>query len=215
MPQHKHAFERQINRSVSLQYLLYTPPDYQGRDGWPLVLFLHGRGERGANLDHVKRHGLPRLIEEGQDFPFVIVSPQCPVTTVWPEQVETLNALLDVMLETLKINPARVYLTGLSMGGFGTWHLASRYPERFAAIAPICGGGDWWMFEALQHLPAWVFHGEADDVVPLAASQRMVDGLRERGADVRFTVYPEVGHNSWDRAYNEAELIPWLLSHSR
>lgn len=214
MSQTRRTFERQAQRTYSLPYLLYTPPDYHDHDEWPLVMFLHGLGERGSDLERLKLHGLPRLIEAGRDYPFVVISPQCPITEYWPTQTEALNALLDEALDVLKINPARVYLTGLSMGGYGTWHLAAQYPQRFAAIAPICGGGSWWMRDRLKTIPTWVFHGADDDVVTLSESERMVEMLRQKGAHVRFTVYPGVKHNSWDPAYDEPELFPWMLNHS-
>ncbi|MBZ0295863.1 MAG: prolyl oligopeptidase family serine peptidase [Anaerolineae bacterium] len=213
MAQTAQNFTGEVTLPVSLNYLLYLPPDYDQQDAWPLVIFLHGYGERGSDLEKVKLHGLARNIAEGQDFPFIVVSPQCPDTTVWPEQVESLNALLDHIIANHKVDTKQVYLTGLSMGGYGTWSWASCYPERFAAIAPICGGGNWWMPGQLKRIPIWVFHGDADDVVPLAESERMVTSIREAGGDIRLTVYPGVGHNSWKATYDNPELYDWLLSH--
>ena len=215
MTQETRHFHNTVTLDVKLDYLLYLPPGYETRSDWPVILFLHGYGERGSDLEKVKLHGLPKNIAAGQDYPFVVISPQCPDTTVWPEQVEALNSLVGHILETYAVDPQRVYLTGLSMGGYGTWHLASRYPKRFAAIAPICGGGDWWMPPRLKDLPAWVFHGDADQVVVLAESQVMVDRLTELGADITFTVYPGVEHNSWTETYNNPDLYTWFLSHQR
>ncbi|MBZ0300433.1 MAG: prolyl oligopeptidase family serine peptidase [Anaerolineae bacterium] len=215
MTQTPESFTAQVTQTVGLDFLLYLPPDYESQAAWPLILFLHGYGERGSDLDLVAIHGLPKRIAAGDDFPFIIASPQCPDTTVWPEQVEALNALLDHLLDHYKVDPARVYLTGLSMGGYGTWFLASRYPERFAAIAPICGGGGWWMTQALATLPTWVFHGDADETVPLIESEVMVERIEEAGGDIRLTVYPDVGHNSWTATYDNPELYTWFLSHTR
>ena len=136
------VLDKQITTTVTCEYLLYLPKDYgKSERKWPLVLFLHGAGERGANLDLVKTHGPPKLIQQGKEFPFIVVSPQCPQGIWWPEIVDTLAALLDEVRENYAVDSDRVYLTGLSMGGYGTWTLACRYPERFAAIAPVCGGG--------------------------------------------------------------------------
>ncbi len=142
---------------VELSYLLYLPQDYDQRESWPLLLFLHGSGERGDNLELVKKHGPPKLVAEGRDFPFIIVSPQCPKDRWW-EPIELL-ALLDDLAGKYKVDADRVYLTGLSMGGFGTWRLAFQAPERFAAIAPICGGGEKYWAKRMASLPVWAFHG--------------------------------------------------------
>jgi predicted peptidase len=207
------SFQRTISQTVSLNYLLYLPPEYESRDDWPLILFLHGRGESGDDLELVKKHGLPKRIAAGDNFPFVVVAPQCPDTTAWPELVWELNLLLDHLIDTCKIDTRRVYLTGMSMGGYGTFFLASRFPERFAAIAPVCGGGGRWMRRKLAPIPAWVFHGDADDRVPIAESEEMVNLIREAGGDVKFTVYPGVGHDSWTETYNNPALYDWFLSH--
>lgn len=201
-----------------VNFWLYLPPGYPGRERWPLILFLHGAGERGDDLDRVKIHGPPKRIEtEEISFPFVIVSPQCPAEGWWSDdqQIERLDALLEEVADRYRIDPERLYVTGLSMGGYGTWALAARYPHRFAAIAPICGGGDPGMAERLAHLPVWVFHGARDPVVPLETSQEMVDALRQAGGQVTFTVYPEAGHDSWTESYQNPALYEWFLEHRR
>ena len=205
-----------IRRTFELDYLLYLSPDHDSQAAWPLILFLHGRGERGSDLEQVKLHGLPRRIADGDDFPFVIVAPQCPAGSYWTLELEALNALLDDVLARYRVDPSRVYLTGLSMGGAGTWYMAGRYPERFAAIAPICGSGLRWIAqERLHDVPTWVFHGDADPTVPISESQTMVACLKEAGGDVRFTIYPGVGHDSWTQTYNNPALYEWFLSHQR
>jgi predicted peptidase len=214
-PMQAKSFATEIKKPASLNYLLYLPPDYGSDVEWPLILFLHGRGERGSDLELVAKHGLPARLAAGDDFPFIIVSPQCPADSYWPEEVDALNALLDQIIAHYNVDTRRLYLTGLSMGGRGTWHLAARYPERFAAIAPICGAGNNWMArERLASMPTWIFHGDADPVVSVTESQRMDQLLREAGnTQVRLTIYPGVDHNSWTPAYNDPELYTWLLSH--
>jgi len=181
---------------------------------------LHGAGERGNDLQKVKVHGPPKMVESRPDFPFVVVSPQCPEGVVWDS--EALLAMLDEVTHRLRIDEKRVYLTGLSMGGFGTWNLIGKAPERFAAAAPICGGGNTRDFllpksrEALQTLPIWVFHGGQDDVVELEESQRLVNFFQNRlKSDIQLTIYPEAGHDSWTETYNNPKLYEWFLSHSR
>ncbi len=198
---------------VSMKYLVYLPQGYDDKAAWPLALFLHGSGERGDDLAMVKKHGLPKLIEAGRQFPFIVVSPQCPNGHSW-EPYE-LSALLDEIGEKYKVDADRIYVTGLSMGGFGTWALAAHSPNRFAAIVPICGGGDPSRTKRIAHIPAWVFHGAKDPTVPLEMSQKMVESLKKNGGDPKFTVYPEAKHDSWTEAYNTPELYTWLLQQKR
>ncbi|WP_337006064.1 MULTISPECIES: dienelactone hydrolase family protein [unclassified Microbacterium] len=201
----------------SLRYLVHLPDDYDTDPDklWPLVLFLHGAGERGSDLDSAAVHGPPKLADAGHEFPFVLVTPQCAESSQWVAELSTLSALLDEVGATHRIDPSRVSVTGLSMGGFGTWSLAVRYPDRFAAIAPVCGG--LWMQSAapIRHLPVWAFHGDADDVVPIAATEQIVTELEALDADVRFTRYADVGHDSWTETYDNPELYDWLLAHRR
>jgi len=218
------AMEARLTRDVSLKYLLYLPETY-GADAakkWPLLLFLHGAGERGANLSKVAVHGPPKLIKQGTNFPFIVISPQCPAGERWDD--EALLALLDHAAAKFATDTNRVYLTGLSMGGFGSWSLAARCPERFAAVAPICGGGNTidvllasrTRASALKSLGLWAFHGAKDPVVPLAESERMLAAFKRAGCtDAQLTVYPEAGHDSWTEAYNDPRLYAWFLQHSR
>ncbi len=198
---------------VQMGYLLYLPKDYDKEEKWPLVLFLHGSGERGDNVDLVKVHGPPKLIAAGKDFPFIVVSPQCP-KDMWWEPIE-LVALLDDIERKYKVDADRVYVTGLSMGGFGTWRLAAYAPQRFAAIAPICGGGETYWTKQIAHIPTWVFHGAKDSVVPVERSMAMVESLKKDGAAPKLTVYPTAGHDSWTETYNNPELYEWLLAQKR
>ena len=219
-PQH---FQKTLTRSVKLDYQLYLPDGYQKTgDAWPLMLFLHGAGERGTNVEKVTVHGPPKLVKAGAKLPFIIVSPQCPTDEAWRD--EDLLALLDTLSAKYNVDTNRVYLTGLSMGGYGSWSLGSKFPERFAAIAPICGGGDNIRVllaskqkkASLKSLGVWAFHGANDNVVPLEESQRMTNAFLRAGcAEVKLTVYPQDGHDSWTRAYNEPEIWNWFLAHQR
>lgn len=208
------ALNAQITKSLTCDYLLSLPKGYGQKDQtWPLILFLHGAGERGSNLNLVKMHGPPKLVEQGKDLPFIVVSPQCPSGIWWPEKLDTLIALLDEIESKYDVDPSRVYLTGLSMGGFGTWALACDRPERFAAIVPICGGGQWFLGDRLKNVPVWAFHGAKDSVVPLDLSKKMVQAVKRAGGDAKLTVYPEANHDSWTVTYDNPELYDWLLSH--
>jgi predicted peptidase len=213
--QHPASFSGEISKKVKLEYLLALPDEY-GRDKsreWPLVLFLHGSGERGSDLNKVIAHGPPKLAAQGKQFPFILVSPQCPDNQRW--DAETLNALIDDIVGRYSVDRRRVYCTGLSMGGFGTWELACAYPDRFAAIAPVCGGGEPFRAYALKNVPAWVFHGAKDPVVDPERSQEMVKAIEKTGGTVKFTLYPEAGHDSWTATYDNPELYEWMLTHHR
>ncbi len=212
------SFSAEVTSQVSTNYLFYLPEGYEdSEEAWPLVLFLHGKGERGDDLDLVAIHGPPKRVAAGASFPFILVSPQCPDDDWWTsvEQITTLTALLDDVTSRYRVDLDRVYLTGLSMGGFGTFALATATPKRFAAIAPVCGGGEPFAAEVMAHIPAWVFHGAKDDVVPLKRSQEMVDALEAAGADVKFTIYPEAKHDSWTETYDNPDLYEWLLKQRR
>jgi predicted peptidase len=222
--QTRQAFKQRISKTVQANYLLYLPKGYGAgkTNRWPLILFLHGAGERGTNIWKVAVHGPPKLIKQKQEFPFIIVSPQCPDGEAWSNQV--LLNLLDDVAAKYAVDPSRIYLTGLSMGGFGTWSLATQYPERFAAIAPICGGGDTISIllttppkaRALKTLGVWAFHGAKDPVVKVEESERMVAALKKAGSrEVKLTVYPEAQHDSWTETYNRQELYDWFLAHRR
>ncbi len=202
------------NSTEELRYWLYLPVDYAEKEKCPLILFLHGAGERGDDLEKVKKHGPPKLVEQRSDCPAIVVSPQCPNERIWsPTQ---LSLLLDKCLETLKVDADRVYVTGLSMGGFGTWALCAKEPERFAAAIPICGGGDVTQAARLVDLPIHVFHGAKDPVVTPDYSQKMVDAIREAGGTkVELTLYPEANHDSWTETYANDEVAKWLLSQKR
>lgn len=201
-----------------LGYLLFLPKDY-GKDErkWPVMLFLHGAGERGDDLKLVKVHGPPKIVEQRPDFPFIVVSPQCATNHWWPGDVQQhlLAELLDHVLTRFNADPQRVVVTGLSMGGFGSWTLTARHPNRFAAAVPICGGGDPDDAPKLKNLPFWVFHGAKDVGVPLKLSEDMVSAIQKVGGNAKLTVYPEAGHDSWTETYNNQAVYDWLLAQRR
>jgi len=217
-------FHLERKQVLAADYLLFLPRGY-GEDPakrWPLMLFLHGAGERGNQVWLVAKHGPPKFAVSATNFPFIVVSPQCPNGKIWSNDL--LLALLDEMETRYAVDTHRVYLTGLSMGGFGTWSLGLSHPDRFAAIAPICGGGDFItpllvaeeQKAALTSLGVWAFHGGKDPVVPLEESQRMVSYMKKLGLrDVKLTVYPDAQHDSWTQAYADPELFAWFLEHSR
>ena len=194
---------------VSLPEGYDADPDRQ----WPLMLFLHGAGERGDSLALVAVHGPLKERAAGRDLPFVIVAPQVPSGERWT--VGRVAAALDDAVSQYRIDEDRVYLTGLSMGGFGTWEAVMRMPERFAAAVPVCGGGLPLGVEAAASVPVWAFHGAMDPVVPIEMSVGMVRALRNAGGEVQFTVYPDAGHDSWTETYANPEVYDWLLQHRR
>ncbi len=183
----------------------------QGHDRWPLLIFLHGSGERGDDISRVKVHGPPKIADRNPDFPFILISPLLPADQDW--DVAKLDAIVDRALATLPIDPSRVYLTGLSRGGHASWRWAAAEPGRFAAVAPVAGRGDTREACALKGKPVWAFHGDRDDVVTPEGSFAMVRAIRACGGNPRLTIYPDLGHNAWDPAYDDPALYLWLLSH--
>ncbi|MEE3373062.1 MAG: dienelactone hydrolase family protein [Planctomycetota bacterium] len=217
-----------------LHYLLHTPTGEKPKPGWPLLLFLHGYGECGTELEKVKKHGPPKLVKTNSALQgCVLVSPQCPRDSWW--RVEALHGLLEEVISNRgDIDRRRLYVTGLSMGGYGIWSFISRYPSYFAAVVPICGGGDPLRLPAnrppvkvgiknefdpiglkrARKLPVWTFHGSQDGSVPIGETQLLVRSLKAAGADrVRFTVYPRAGHvEAWQRAYRDPKVWEWLFA---
>jgi predicted peptidase len=210
-----------------VNYLLFLPREY-GQDlekQWPLMVFLHGIAKRGRtleDLDLLKKDGPPMIVEEQPDFPFIVLSPQCPPDSSWEPQIRKLEKLVDEVVSAYSVDADRVYLTGLSMGGYGAWHWALEHPSRFAAVVPIAGGHIPDSAEVpgnicdLKDVPVWAFHGAADDVVLPAQSEVLVEALRGCGSDVLFTLYPGADHDdSWKLAYADPELYEWMLEHRR
>lgn len=200
-------------------YQLFLPPGAAeaGRNSkarWPLLLFLHGSGERGSDVARVKVHGPPKIADRDPHFPFILVSPLLPADADW--DIAKLSRLLAHATRTLPVDPQRVYLTGLSRGGHTAWRWAAAEPRRFAAMAAIAGRGDPATACALMDLPVWALHGDRDDVVTPEGSFGMARAIRACGGRrSRLTIYPDLGHNAWDPAYDDPQLYLWLLSQRR
>lgn len=222
MKQTQHLFEKKIEKKVSLKYLLYLPKEYDAQSSveWPLILFLHGMGERGDDLELVKKHGIPKIVEETDNLLFIAISPQCPLHSLWTMELDALHALVMDTIKAYNVDRSRICLTGLSMGGYGAWHLAEVYLKLFAAVVPICGGANPMIgfperIKVLKDTPIWAFHGAKDNVVPLKNSQELVDVLKKHNGNVKFTIYPDAGHDSWTKTYENPELYQWLLKQKR
>lgn len=222
MTQQTKSFTAQLNQTLQLNYLLHLPPGIEDGEKRPFILFLHGAGERGDDLDLVRLYGVPKIIDSDPNFPFITVSPQCPALTTWSVLVEALKALVDEIVASYPVNTDQLYLTGLSMGGYGSWNLAATYPDLFAAVAPICGGGSWFFgfperVVALKDTPIWAFHGALDEVVPLSETAVLIDTLHQAhgSAPIRFTIYPNLDHDSWTVTYGDPELYSWFLKQKK
>lgn len=210
----KHKWESEV--FYNFGYVTCLPKDFDETKKYPLVFFLHGAGERGDDLDVASRHGFMKHVrEDGKDYPFIFVAPQCPHDKYWGCYTESLIAFLDYVCDTMPVDRERVYLTGLSMGGTGTFMLAMAAPERFAAIAPVCGSGICWYAEALDGIPVYMYHGDCDDVVPIGESITMLNSINKRGENAKLKICYGIGHNAWDIAYDGDELVNWLLSHKK
>ena len=214
--QHPQSFRREVTLEAQGRLLLFLPAGFKahGAQRYPLLIFLHGSGESGDDLEKVKTNGPPKLVATRPDFPFIVAAPQAP-SAIERFDTPTLNAMLDELLAQLPVDRDRVYLTGLSMGGEWSYGWASENPERFAAIAPVSGLWNPAVACRLKAIPVWAFHGAKDDVVPLAGDQAMIDAIRACGGNARFTVYPDAGHDAWTVTYANQELYDWLLQQRR
>jgi predicted peptidase len=202
-------------------YVVFVPANHDKAKPSPVILFLHGAGEtKGGSampIDQGIAPHIKRMEDKKQAFKFITIIPQAE-TRGW--QVEGANgkralAMLDEVVKEYNGDTKRLYLTGLSMGGFGTWSIAAAHPDKFAAIAPICGGGKAEWAEKLKDLPIWCFHGDKDGAVPVKLSRDMIEAIKKAGGKPRYSEFPHVGHNSWDAAYAHEELYSWLLSHEK
>lgn len=224
-----------LNRKISVQgteyrYVVYVPDGWDKHQKWPVVLFLHGSGERGEDGLIQSEVGLGGAIRRHiERYPAVVVMPQCKDKVWWadPAMQAQVLASLDAAMKEFNGDPSRVYLTGLSMGGYGTWTIAAGHPGKFAALVPVCGGirepgapaaqegaADPYAETAkkIGATPVWIFHGNADQSVPVDESRKMAAALKANSGNVKYTEYDGVGHNSWDRAYSEADLPTWLFA---
>lgn len=216
-----------------LPYRLLKPKDYDPKKSYPLVVFLHGAGERGSDNANQMKHGVPQFASEANRtaYPCFLIAPQCPTGKQWvgvdwsaaahsmPKDPASSAALtLGLIAELQKefpIDSKRIYLTGLSMGGYGTWDLIARRPELFAAAVPVCGGGDEKTAATIAKLPIWAFHGDKDGAVPVARSRNMIAAIEKAGGAAKYTEYAGVGHDSWNKAYSDAKMFEWLFSQKR
>jgi predicted esterase len=213
--QHKQRFSGEVRRPFDGQFLLYLPKGFSQHPAvrYPLLIFLHGSGESGVDIDNVKKHGPPQFLDGRPDFAFIVASPQAP----YPPRgfdPEELTVLLNQLLQRLPIDKDRVYLTGFSMGGYGTYLWAGVHPETFAAIAPVSGAGRPEDACSLRSVPIWAFHGAKDESVKVEKDEAMVNAIKACGGDIKFTVYPDLGHSS-DPAYADPQLYQWFLEHRR
>ncbi|KAA3643844.1 MAG: phospholipase [Chloroflexi bacterium] len=204
---------------VEIRYLFYLPENYDPSIRWPLILFLHGGDGNGMNINRIMNKTLPNYIENLPDFPFIVVSPQLP-NGFWPKLIDPIDELLDHLIEVLPIDADHIYLTGLSGGGYGTWKYALKYPDRFAAIAPIAGGPSVTTDRVpedictLKELPIWAFHGE-EDLIPPEQNIEPIEALEACSGNVRLTLYPDTGHDAWTPTYTNPDFYDWLLQHSK
>jgi len=200
----------------NFNYVVNLPKDYDESRSYPLVLFLHGAGERGDDLEVASTHGYMRYVrEQGKEYPFLFVAPQCPQDQYWGCYNESLLHFIDYICDTYPVDRDRVILTGLSMGGTGTWMLAMADPHRFSCIVPVCGTGIVWNAKRLAHLPIRIYHGDDDPIVPFEESVSMLRQLTRAGADVKLTICYGAGHNAWETAYQDDALIDWMLAQKR
>ncbi|MFH1747272.1 MAG: alpha/beta hydrolase-fold protein [Planctomycetota bacterium] len=202
---------------VEYRYAVWVPEDYTPNRSWPVILFLHGMGECGDDGQFHTTVGMGRSIRKNPErFGALVVMPQIPVGQRWEGAMQDLAlATLTATLQEYHADPERIVLTGLSLGGYGTWSLGARCPEKFCALVPICGGGDPADAKRLARLPIWCFHGDADPAVSVERSREMVAAVRAAGGSVRYSELPGVTHNSWDAAYGDAEVIEWMLAQRR
>lgn len=197
---------------LQLSYLLSLPDNYVASASLPLILFLHDADQRGTDPELLKAQGLPKRLEAHADLPFIVASPQLPPGMWWATMnLAWLDALVEQLTLTQPVDPNRIYLTGIGMGGYGAWALATAYPQRFAALVPICGGGDPIKACQIKSIPVWAIHGAKDNVVLPRESARMVDALTACGGHVKYTLFESAGHDAWTPAYNSPALYSWLL----
>jgi len=208
------VFEFPASAAVILKALVTTPPDYDpAKESLPMIVFLHGAGQRGDDLEKVKIHGIPKYFSADPchlGLRVITVSPQCPDGLCWNNLARELYDFIVAATETYHADPDRVSITGISMGGFGTWEMLVSHPELFAAAAPICGGGMSWRIPQDLPVPVRTFHGDADPVVPICLSYDMADAVNARGGHCEFTVYHGCDHDSWSRTYEKTDVIEWL-----
>jgi len=202
---------------AAVKYVVYVPKGYSAEKAHPTILFLHGSGEQGDDGQNQVKVGLgPAIKADEANWNFLVIFPQKPKGRGgWMEHEKLILDIVEKTKKEYKVDETRFYITGLSMGGYATWALTCKYPTLFAAAAPICGGGDPTQAAKIKDLPIWNFHGDKDNAVKIEKSQAMIDAIKAAGGSPKFTIYPGVGHNSWDKAYREEKLYAWFLEHSK
>ena len=200
--------------STTMGYWSYLPKAGKPATGWPLLVFLHGSGERGTDLELVKKHGPPKLAGTKPELEsFFMLAPQCPTGRWW--DTVAVKDLIDQTVAQQPVDPKRIYITGISMGGFGTWNLLREYPDFMAAAVPVCGAGDPAAVSRFKAVPVWAFHGDKDEAVPVQRSIEMVEALKMVNGNVKFTLYKDTSHDCWTRTFDDAALYQWLLNQKR
>ena len=196
-----------------MHYVVATPEQRSGK--LPMMVFLHGLGERGEDARLLGVHGPLKLALQGREFPCILLCPQCPLDRFWMQIPFQLHELILQVAADYDADPDRISVTGLSMGGYGTWELAMSFPETFSAIAPCCGGGVCWRVGVLKDTPVWACHGDKDGAVPIQEGYAMIDYLIKLGGSPRFTVLHNVGHDSWNEFYENTNVLDWMLAQKR
>ncbi len=200
--------------TTELGYWSYLPKGEKPAAGWPLLVFLHGAGERGSDLELIKKHGPPKLVGTKPELEsFFMIAPQCPAGRWW--DTVAVKDLIDKTVTSQPVDPKRIYITGISMGGFATWTLLKDHPDLMAAAIPICGGGDPASVANFKNVPVWAFHGDKDEAVPVQKSIDLVEALKKVQGNIRYTEYPGVKHDSWTRTFDNPEIYSWLLQQKR
>ncbi len=203
----------EIRQFENIKYIIRYPDSYCEGEKFPLIIYVHGAGARGNDIDVVKNTAYFNIIEKYENFPFITVAPQCSENT-WIDMFEQLKKFVYKITAENFVDANRIYLMGASMGGYCTWQLAMSLPELFAAIVPICGGGMYWNASRLVNVPVWAFHGAKDDVVHKEESVKMVDAINQHGGSAKLTIYPENQHDAWSDTFANPKVFDWLLSHT-
>ena len=203
-------------RISEIEYILYIPEELKGKEDIPLLLFLHGAGERAPDFKWMYNNGFPKYLERGEEFPCAILCPQCPRPLTWNHLTVEVKELVDYVVQNNSIDPDRISVTGISMGGFGVFEMILCYPDFFSAAAPICGGGmGWRLYYSGTQTPIWAFHGSDDPVVPVTKSLEMCDAMKRKGEKLRLDIYHGEEHEIWDSVYHTTKVIEWLTNSRR
>lgn len=208
-----HKYQKELKRQIYANYLLYLPRDYDDKEKWPLILYLHGGKGRGNDLSLLDWYPLHRLLSQNDSYPFMALIPQCPAGEMWTD-AELLKSLLDDIVAGYKVDSDRIYLIGYSMGGTGAWYMAYKYPSVFAAVAPMSGNTNSWWASKLKDIPIWAFHGQQDNLVPVSETEDMAGAIRKEGGSIKVSIDPERGHSPPSSADHE-QLFKWLLEQKK